>query len=157
MHDLSAECDVRAPAGFALAFLATYLADQGVNAEGEASIRMRYPLRELFAGIVLERDVTVHVSYEPGPPGTTPGIRLGWSPEGTNMIPSFEGRIDARDTGEQTCRLTISGTYAPPLGVIGALFDRVVGVRIARGTLDGLLAEFKVRIEGDFLARIGMA
>lgn len=157
MRELSVSTDVKAPGGFALAFLNTYIADQAASGDGSAAqISLRLPLQRLFGGLVLEREVTVHVNYLPKAPGEVPRLSIGWRPDDTSIFPSFEGRIEATDVGTQECLLGISGNYDVPLGVAGVLFDAVVGVRIARGTLDGLLAEFKAAIESDYFKRVGM-
>jgi hypothetical protein len=49
--------------------------------------------------------------------------------------------------------MTIDGTYDAPGGVAGQLFDAVLGVRIAHGTLEELLNNFRDAIETDYRTR----
>ena len=156
MRELSVSTDVKAPGGFALAFLTTYVSDRAAAGhDGDAQLSLRFPLQHLFGGLVLEREVTVQVSYLPNAPGEMPRLSICWRPEDTSLFPSFEGRVEATDVAAHDCTLAIVGTYDVPLGVAGALFDAVIGVRIARGTLEGLLAEFKAEIENDYFKRVG--
>jgi hypothetical protein len=63
-------------------------------------------------------------------------VRLGWS-SGSVLLPDFRGalrfRIDPRGT-----RVLLDGSYSVPLGALGRSFDRLVGVRIARASLQDL-------------------
>lgn len=154
VRELSAETAVKAPGPFAVAFLNTFIEDQR-GAHGEAALNLHFPLHKFFGGLVLERAVTVHVEYLPKDGGTR-RLAIGWEPEDTTLFPRFDGTIEAVPVDERSATLRIGGTYDVPLGVAGVLFDAVVGVRIARATLDGLLAEFKERIEDDYRARTGM-
>jgi hypothetical protein len=54
--------------------------------------------------------------------------------------PGFDGTVTLR-SGEDynSCDIVLEGTYAPPGGVVGALFDEVAGRRIASATLGALL------------------
>jgi hypothetical protein len=62
--------------------------------------------------------------------------------------------LHAEATGEDTCTLSMAGTYDVPGGVAGQLFDAVIGVRIARGTIEQLLAQFRDAIEADYTERM---
>ena len=153
MRELAVSTPVKAPGEFALAFLNTYIRDQAAGS-GEAQLSLRFPLRRLFGGLVLEREVTVQVDYLPRSPDGFHHLAIHWQPDDTTIFPTFDGRIEAQPEGPQACFLSIVGTYDVPLGVAGALFDAVVGYRIARGTLEGLLAEFKTLIEEDYRSRM---
>jgi hypothetical protein len=151
--ELAVSARVKAPGGFALAFLNQYIKDQAL-ASGEAQLSLRFPLRRLFGGLVLEREVTVQVDYLPKSRDGVQHLAIHWRPDDTTLFPTFDGRIGAQPDGPQACVLNIAGNYDVPLGVAGVLFDAVVGYRIARGTLEGLLAEFGKLIEDDYLNRI---
>lgn len=153
MRELSASTPVAAPAGFSIAFLDEYIRDNAAPG-GAAVLTLRYPLQRFAGGLVLEREVAVEVGYEPAAGDEPASLAIAWRPEGTTLFPTFAGRVDAAEAGQQRCTLTISGTYDVPLGVAGALFDAVVGVRIAEGTLHGLLAELRGQIETDYRRRI---
>lgn len=153
MRDLSVTVPVRAPSGFALAFLNTYVRDLAGGA-GSGSMPLHYAVTQL-AGITLERDVNVRVDYQPGPGGSTV-LKICWEPD-ASVFPSFDGALEAADTGERACDLTITGTYDAPGGLAGQLFDAVIGVRIARGSIEQLLMQFRDAIEADYKKRMEYA
>lgn len=151
MRELAAETSVNAPNTFALASINTYIEEQQ-RGDGGAVLSLRFPLRRFFGGLVLEREVTVRVDYLPSAGGTR-RLAVHWEPDQTPLFPRFDGTIDAVAVDRERCTLRIAGNYDVPLGVAGQLFDAVVGVRIAHGTLEGLLGEFKERIEVDYRTR----
>jgi hypothetical protein len=154
VRELSASISVRAPSGFALAFLSTYVRDLA-GAGGDSRLPMRYTITQL-AGLTLERDVTVRVEYVPQPGGAPAELNIAWEPD-AGLFPRFQGTLHAAPTGKDTCTLTIAGTYDVPGGVAGQLFDAVIGVRIAHGTLEQLLAQFRDVIEDDYNKRMALS
>ena len=75
-------------------------------------------------------------------------LALHWSPE-SGHYPSFDGQIAIRPSSSQT-ELIVSGEYTPPLGRLGAAFDQRIGKRLAQATLDRLLHELKMALEGNY-------
>lgn len=150
VRELSVSTDVKAPSGFAVAFLNTYVQDLGAGRD-EAMIPLRYTIKQL-AGLTLERDVAVRVEYLPQPDGATALLNVAWEPD-ASLFPSFNGMLGTASTGEHTCTMTIVGNYDAPGGVAGQLFDAVVGVGIARGTIEQLLEQFREAIEADYQRR----
>lgn len=153
VRELTASVPVKAPSGFALAFLNTYVRDKG-NDSG-AKLPMRYTVTQL-AGLTLERDVTVKVEYIPKPGDEPAELDICWEPD-ASLFPSFCGTLHAIATGAATCSLSLAGTYDVPGGVAGQLFDAVIGVRIAQGTLEQLLEQFRDAIEDDYKVRMELA
>lgn len=153
MRDLSASISVRAPSGFAIAFLNTYVRDLGGGAD--STLAMRFTITHL-AGLTLERDVTVRVEYNSQPGDVPADLNICWDPD-ASIFPSFDGKLSAAATSKETCTLTIEGAYDVPGGVAGQLFDAVVGVRIAHGTIEKLLAQFRDAIEEDYKERMTFA
>ncbi len=154
MRDLQSTKPVRAPSTFALAFLNTYVQDLGHGAQS-AVLPLRFTLQQV-AGLVLEREVTVHVSYELREAGQPPYLHVHWQAADSDLFPRFDGTVEAAAVEPRTCVLTIAGTYNVPLGIAGMLFDAVVGVHIAQSTIDGLLDQFRIAIESDYNKRIGL-
>jgi hypothetical protein len=72
-------------------------------------------------------------------------IRLRWS-SGSKLFPNFRGTVRFRI--EQTfTRVLVDGSYAPPLGVLGAAFDRFIGRHLAARTLDDLAGRIARALE----------
>lgn len=65
------------------------------------------------------------------------GVAFAWRPAWRGF-PSFGATLTVRPAGEET-ELVLEGSYEPPGGVIGRLFDRVVGEELAARTMDALL------------------
>jgi hypothetical protein len=65
------------------------------------------------------------------------GVAFAWRPSWRGF-PSFGATLTVRAAGEET-ELVLEGSYEPPGGVLGRLFDRVLGQKLAVGTMDALL------------------
>jgi Polyketide cyclase / dehydrase and lipid transport len=74
------------------------------------------------------------------------GMAFAWRP-GWRGFPSFGATLTVRPVGEET-NLVLEGSYEPPGGVMGALFDRVVGQKLAARTMDALLDQLARNVEG---------
>lgn len=72
-------------------------------------------------------------------------IVLHWSAR-TAALPNFAGTLRMRIDAPRT-RLILEGTYVPPGGRLGTIFDRIAGRRLAAMTAADLLARL-----GDALA-----
>lgn len=59
----------------------------------------------------------------------------------TRLFPDFHGTLRFRIESVDETRLTLEGTYHPPLATFGRIFDAVIGRRIARASLRDLLDE----------------
>ena len=57
--------------------------------------------------------------------------------------------------GAGFCRLDLDGAYSPPLGPAGALFDAVLGKRIAQATVGDLLLRLRRICEEAYAAEHG--
>jgi hypothetical protein len=109
---------------------------------GAAVIELRAPL----ADIKLEHDVLVSLSPLPAYKGYE-RIAIRWVPTGHGPYPTFEGILCASDEGSGFSRLDIDGTYQPPFGAAGALFDAAFGKRLAEAAVRELLANLKASVE----------
>lgn len=66
-------------------------------------------------------------------------LLIAWKPR-LRLFPPFAGALTVRPKGRGTW-LRIQGSYEPPLGAAGRLFDAIAGRFIARLTLQRLLGE----------------
>jgi len=145
---------VNAPSTFALAFLGTYFLERGPTSEGD-EISLRFPLPSIIIdGLTLEKRVRLifHASAATG--NHEQSLIFGWRPLGTKSLPDFNGTLSATDEHTNQCRLIIAGTYTPPGGSVGMLFDRLIGSRISSATLTALLAQLRDAIEADYRMRV---
>lgn len=96
-------------------------------------------------------------------------FRVTWKATGGhNLFPTFRGRLivaggvidDGRaggDAGGGDARLILEGVYRPPLRVVGAFGDGIIGHRIARASLDAFVAEAARRVDAEVARRMGHA
>lgn len=80
---------------------------------------------------------------EPRRDGTSVRIGLRWEATGpaAGLFPVLDADIAVAPSGEQECRLTLSGTYRPPLGRLGEELDRAMLGRVAAATIRALLED----------------
>ncbi len=153
MRRLTRSVTVKAPASFARAFMNTYFLDRGAQ-PSSADLALRFPLPAFIVeGLTVEKRVRVKVAYAAYAGDGRP-MMLSWEPLGNRALPSFSGTLMATPQTEMTCSLEIAGSYAPPGGIAGIAFDQIVGVRIARATVDALLEEFEHKIAADYALRL---
>ncbi len=98
-------------------------------------------------GLDLAKEVDVRVSRAVDPMHFDEPWAVTWEPHGGGPFPSFTGTLTVRaDEDWNVAALELSGTYAPPMGAVGAAFDHVLGSRIATGTAKALLSEIGDRL-----------
>jgi hypothetical protein len=159
VSSLSASERVKAPPAFAAAYAGGYLARlRGTDAR--LRLHLRAPLADLGipGGVELQRDVVAAVSPSAGGDADRAGIAITWEPQGGGPFPTFTGTLfaDPADTGEE-CSLCIAGSYQPPGGIAGDVFDGAIGFWIARATAHDLLRQLRDLIEADYTTRRQMA
>jgi len=101
-----------------------------------------FPLRVNIGDLRIERDVEFHLKTKPAYPGYKL-LDVSWAPKDGGPYPTFTGTLSVAQDAVGWSRVEIDGTYRPPFGLAGAVFDAAVGHRIAQGTATELLAEFK--------------
>ena len=105
MRTLHASTPVKAPARFAIAFLQNFVRDHHSRTVEGPRLNLRVPLTRFAGGVVLERPVTVNLSYLPQDDLERPGLAIQWEPADTKLFPRFTGTIQAEAAGERTARL----------------------------------------------------
>jgi hypothetical protein len=146
MSDLSVKKLVHAPPASAARFLTIYFdAHKVPRAEADASV-------ELHAhGLSQPATVTLRRVHRPAE--MTPHYDVSWQSAGTGLFPRFQGLLSVGGGDDyDVFWLTLDGSYKPPLGLAGKVFDAVVGHRVAIETADGLLAEIAADAESHFAA-----
>ncbi|HYZ15051.1 MAG TPA: hypothetical protein VE591_01570 [Candidatus Acidoferrum sp.] len=91
------------------------------------------------------------------------GERIGIPPDGarvrisavheSRLFPIFTGTIRVERQDALTSRLELKGSYAPPLGPIGALVDQTVFADVAADSLRRFLAHLKSDVAAATLRR----
>jgi len=140
---------VRCPFDRVPGYLATHFARSGGSLE-EAVLPMRLQLGD----IVVEHGIRIGLRRREGYPGYS-FATIVWEAEGGGAFPAFTGSLSAADEGAGFCRLDLDGAYSPPLGPAGALFDAVLGKRIAQATVGDLLLRLRRICEEAYAAEHG--
>jgi hypothetical protein len=101
----------------------------------------------------LEMQRAVSATFERVGPasGWNDTVSVKWRPEGGGPFPDFDGTLKIlADEDYTACWLALDGTYVPPGGLAGRLFDAAVGTRIAHATGRRLLEQIKAEVEATF-------
>jgi hypothetical protein len=134
---------VHAPLASANMFLETFFAAHaGPKAAGARIL--------LHAGDAA-RPAIVTLQPAHRPEDMTPRYHVHWEAESGGPYPVYDGelRIDA-DEDYDAFWLVLDGTYEPPGGPAGKVFDVVIGRRIATASARGLLTQIRAEIEALF-------
>jgi hypothetical protein len=93
--------------------------------------------------------VTLHPLHRPE--DMTPRYGVHWEAEGGGRFPIFDGElVIGADEDYNSFFLVLDGTYVPPGGVPGYVFDAVIGHHIAQEAMHGLLDEICAEAERRF-------
>ena len=112
--------------------------------DGIARMRLRVPGDGPVLGIAIDREVRIEV--QPAAEGRM--MNVTWQPEGTVALPTFEGALVVGSNGDpRATYLELDGSYTPPFGVAGQIFDAAIGKRIAQATAREFLKDLKSAIE----------
>jgi len=106
------------------------------------------PEARVFAG-PLRRSVrmTFGSSIDTTEPGrVNEQLQIRWSGR-TTWLPDFAGTLHFRIASIQTTMLMLNGSYAPPGGRAGAIFDALLGKRIAQATANDFVRRIAAELE----------
>lgn len=94
----------------------------------------------------------------PHPGGQQTALTLCWRAQAhQRLFPTFEGELQVEPEGPGETQLTVSGTYAVPLGPIGHFGDGLVGRRIARQSLASFVEQVAERLDREVHRRAASA
>jgi hypothetical protein len=130
---VAVEATATCPFSMAEAYAADYLqAAEGSGPEAEMGVPwfplpgLRHRVKLAFA---IHADVLDHGRRHDE-------FRITWR-SGSRLLPDFHGTIRFRIEADRT-RVLVDGSYVPPLGFAGRLFDRIAGSAIARASMQDL-------------------
>lgn len=76
------------------------------------------------------------------------GIHFRWR-AGSRWLPDFGGTLRFGIASHRETLLVLDGTYEPPFGTCGAIFDELVGRHVASATASDLLSRVGKSLEAD--------
>lgn len=121
-----------------------------VSFEGDPTAWLPSPVAPVRDGFVLDLDAGMALinGYDRreaivriGPASSAADQRsmlrgISWKANGNDeRFPVFEGDLELAALSADVCQLSIIGSYRPPLSVVGAIGDRVIGHRIAEAVV----------------------
>jgi hypothetical protein len=112
---------------------------------------MEYLLRVGPLGAAPGASRLVHVRFaEPARREGTMTVALRWEAAGVagGLFPALDADIRLCDEGGDRVRLSLAGSYRPPLGSLGAGLDRLVLHTVAAATIKALLTGIAAALEG---------
>jgi hypothetical protein len=143
MSSIDEKVLVHAPLASAARFLERYMAAHAAPAGNAALVTLR--AGELEKGAV----VSLVAARRPG--DMTPRYAIHWESEQPGPYPVFDGELTvAGDEDYNAFWLVVDGTYKPPGGLVGQVFDALVGHRIAETVTRGLGNAVRSEIETMF-------
>ncbi|HLI97373.1 MAG TPA: hypothetical protein VKT72_14990 [Candidatus Baltobacteraceae bacterium] len=116
------------------------------GADGTMSLPLRVPLSDfgIPSGLGVEHTVQVRVNRRRDEDNLNDEFAIAWKPEKDGSYPAFSGRIIVWSEGDPgAAYIELRGTYEPPLGTAGLLFDAALGTAIARSTARRLLEDLR--------------
>jgi hypothetical protein len=142
LHDqTSVECPVAETQSRLEAYFASLRA-----ADGVVRLRLRVPMScsPTSPGLSLDREVRVEARRARDESNLNDVIRIAWTPEGSVVFPKFEGTLVVLGGEDPNLSyIELDGTYVPPLGTAGEVFDAAIGHQIAQSTARQFLKDLK--------------
>lgn len=143
-EQVTLECPVEQAEDRILAFFAANRA-----ADGTLRMRLRVPAgAESRFNYSISRLVRVDVQLGKDENALNEVIAVSWRPEGTAMLPRFEGKLTVWGGDDPSSTvLELSGQYLPPFGIAGQVFDEAIGRQIAHSTAAEFLSDIKRAVD----------
>jgi hypothetical protein len=145
---------VSCPTAQAVKRIETFVKTFGVVTGGVTTIPFGFDLASTDGGgaVRVEHGVRLHVSIEGSPSNVNQVFAIDWKPSTGGPFPSFDGELTIENENYDSFWLELRGTYRPPFGVLGSVFDAIAGKRIAAQSARELLAKMASSIEAGFQA-----
>jgi hypothetical protein len=106
-------------------------------------------LRVAIADLIVERSADLVLKHARDYPGYEI-MDIEWRAHDGGLYPVFCGTLSVENVTGNYCRLDLDGSYVPPLGLAGAVFDAVAGHKIALATARELLDDIRIGFEFAF-------
>lgn len=150
MSDIRERRCVAVPFAVAAPHFERYIHDVVHEGGGKIVLSVIVPIERIGIDRRIETSKVVSVHFAPVSDADACSRRtaITWEPEGGGPFPQFDGvlRLGPGENPDGCCVL-LEGAYDPPFGVVGDLFDAVVGRHIARMTVRNLLDEIAIIME----------
>jgi hypothetical protein len=113
-----------------------------------STIRANVGPLELGADVVVR--VTSVEEARDTPYGPRTRLRLAWeASQRPELFPTMGATLDVYALGPSETQVDFRGEYCPPLGVVGAVFDAVIGRRVAEVAVRRFVEDIVERLRVD--------
>jgi len=145
---------VSCPTAQAAKRVEAFVKSYGVVEGDTATIPFGFELLTTKGGgeLHVAHSISLCVSIESKPAETNAVFKVDWKPSNSGLYPSFDGHLAIEDEDYDSFWLELHGTYRPPLGMLGSVFDAIAGKRIAAQSARDFLAKMASSIEAGFQA-----
>ena len=111
-------------------------------------------LRTSLGPVELGADVVVRIASADeegdGPLGPRTRLLLSWqASQHPELFPTMDATLDVYSLGPEETQVDFHGTYRPPLGIVGAAIDAVIGHRVAEAAVHRFVEETAERLRVD--------
>ena len=138
---------VSCPYSLARGYVAESLATPASSGESQV-VRLEVPFGASGDSPGMAKEVLVTYGAGSDPRHFDQPWTIRWTPTGGGPYPDFAGTLTVRaDETYRSCELELEGSYEPPLGAAGKIFDAVAGSRIATATAREFLRRLARSIE----------
>jgi hypothetical protein len=143
---LAEQIPIDVPLNRAPFFLERFFTERRTPEGNETTLHLTVP--GLPRGVTLEHDVLATFVREGRWKSWNDAAELSWHADGGGPFPTFHGELKIlADEDYNSAILAIKGSYTPPGGAAGRVFDATLGRKIAHGTAQQLLRELKSAVE----------
>lgn len=145
MTRIRASAAVQYPAETLERLLAHYM-DERRRGDGSILLPLRARAREgRRDSLAIEHEVIMRFRRGRDQQNLNETFFVDWVPAGDGPYPTFTGFMNVySEVDQRFSRVEIDGTYTPPGGILGELFDAAIGKRLARASIvdfiNGLVA-----------------
>lgn len=114
--------------------------DGNDRGDGTVALPMRIRFRAGRDDLSLAHDVLVRFRKGRDAENLNDTFHVDWVPSGEGPYPTFSGTANLYATSDaRSSRLEVDGSYEAPGGLVGRIFDAVIGWRMARASLADLV------------------
>jgi hypothetical protein len=144
---------VSCPTAQAAKRVEAFLEQNGVIEGHAARMPFGFDLMSEDAGSMrVQHAVSLDIAIDSKPGSLDATFAVEWKSSEGGPYPSFHGELAIENEDYDSFWLELRGTYEPPFGVLGTVFDALAGRRIAARSAREFLAKMASSIEAGFQA-----
>jgi hypothetical protein len=133
---------------------ATEIFSRATSVAGERAHKLASALRVQVAGLEIRKKIVIEVVGFCESEGSgyrhEARIKLRWhAAEGAGLFPTMNAELAAYPLSSTETQLDLTGSYEPPLGLVGVAIDALVGHRLAEASVHQFLVDVAEQLRRD--------